>query len=197
MTFVERGIHSGANMSNAFWKVYKAKVLQTFGNEQAEELQEERDQPEILESDSSSPMDEGMQSVSQLAQKVQGAGAKGWRTMASLFNKEDEDQLLTPEPIPDHPLAPKPEDAPKEKKFGLWDVFATKWQQTSVNRNEAQSEFSDHMTENSTVPEEPSNDDPYSSNGNDIQEPAETPFKWGFLTSKLAELKSKNIPKSN
>ncbi|KAJ1176296.1 hypothetical protein NDU88_001578 [Pleurodeles waltl] len=184
-------------MSQAFWKVYKAKVLQTFGSEQEEELHEERDQPELIESGSPPPMDEGMQSVSQLAQKVQGAGAKGWRTMASLFNKEDEHKLLTPDPVPDHPLAPKPEEPPKEKKLGLWDVFATKWQQTSINRDDTQSEYSEHVAENSSISEEPVNEDPYSSNGNETPEPAEMPFKWGFLTSKLAELKSKNAPKSN
>lgn len=33
--------------------------------------------------------------------QVQGVGVKGWLTMSSLFNKEDEDKLLPPEPCAD------------------------------------------------------------------------------------------------
>lgn len=36
-----------------------------------------------------------------LPPQVQGVGARGWRTLSSLFTREDEHQLLSPEPCPD------------------------------------------------------------------------------------------------
>lgn len=33
--------------------------------------------------------------------QVQGVGARGWRTLSSLFTREDEHQLLSPEPCAD------------------------------------------------------------------------------------------------
>ncbi|KAJ0066289.1 hypothetical protein NL108_005529, partial [Boleophthalmus pectinirostris] len=48
--------------------------------------------------------DEGPNAVSQLAKKMQGAGAKSWNKLSTLFNKEDEHQLLEETespPVPD------------------------------------------------------------------------------------------------
>nr|XP_033810495.1 uncharacterized protein C1orf232 homolog [Geotrypetes seraphini] len=183
-------------MSQGFWKTYKARVLQSFGNEQEEELQDERENPQPMDPQPSAVMEEGISSVSQLAQKVQGAGARGWRSMASLFNKEDEHKLLTPDPSADHPLALKPEDnVASEKTPGLWDIFATKWQMSSSqSKNLAQSEFSERVAETSTAPGDQLVDDANSSDGREAEE---MPFKWSFVTNKLAELRSKSGPKSN
>lgn len=86
------------------------------------------DPPELLETaEPPALMEEGASPVSQLARKVrrglggrgrslgpevpaeppalppqvQGVGARGWRTLSSLFTREDEHQLLSPEPCPD------------------------------------------------------------------------------------------------
>ncbi|XP_061453775.1 uncharacterized protein C1orf232 homolog [Rhineura floridana] len=180
-----------ARMTQGFWKVYKAKVLQTLGGElPEEELQDERDNPELMETtDSTLLTEERSNPVSQLAQRVQGAGVKGWRTMSSLFNREDEHKLLASEPCPDHPLATKPtEDSSSEKKTsGLWDVFATKWQQASALEKPVA------KADRETTGEEAI----HASQDDDLREAEGVAFKWSFLTSKLAEMKNKSVPKSN
>lgn len=42
-----------------------------------------------------------------LSSQVQGVGVKGWLTMSSLFNKEDEDKLLPPDPCADQYVCPR------------------------------------------------------------------------------------------
>ncbi|KQL61173.1 testis development-related protein-like protein [Amazona aestiva] len=86
-------------MAQGFWQLYKAKVLQTLGEARADgALQDEGDQPELMEmAEPPVLMEEGPSPVSQLARKVQGVGARGWRTLSSLFTREDEHQLLSAE----------------------------------------------------------------------------------------------------
>ncbi|XP_032658719.1 uncharacterized protein C1orf232 homolog [Chelonoidis abingdonii] len=190
-------------MTQGFWKVYKSKVLQSLGSEvQEEEFKDEGDNPELVETtDAPVLMEEGSNPISQLARRVQGAGARGWRSMSSLFSREDEHKLLTPEPCADHPLALKPAESPPAGKTtsGFWDVFASKWQQASaLDKKTAQPEFSEPAAEFSGAPGEPLGEEPtYSNNGSDLQEPEEGAFKWGFLVSKLAEIGNKNAPKGN
>ncbi|XP_023558802.1 uncharacterized protein C1orf232-like [Octodon degus] len=88
-------------MSQAFWKTYKSKVLQTLSGESEEDLAEERENPALAASETAEPTEEAFNPMSQLARRVQGVGVKGWLTMSSLFNKEDEDKLLPPEPCAD------------------------------------------------------------------------------------------------
>uniref|UniRef100_A0A8C5Y161 Chromosome 1 open reading frame 230 n=1 Tax=Microcebus murinus TaxID=30608 RepID=A0A8C5Y161_MICMU len=88
-------------MNQAFWKTYKSKVLQTLSGESEEDLTEERENPALVESEKTEPTEEASNAMSQLARRVQGVGVKGWLTMSSLFNKEDEDKLLPPEPCAD------------------------------------------------------------------------------------------------
>ncbi|XP_044527290.1 uncharacterized protein C1orf232 homolog [Gracilinanus agilis] len=88
-------------MNQAFWKTYKSKVLQTLGGESGEELSEETESPVLADQEAVQLTEEASNPMSQLARRVQGAGAKGWRTMSSLFNKEDEDKLLPSEPCAD------------------------------------------------------------------------------------------------
>ncbi|XP_020658890.3 uncharacterized protein C1orf232 homolog [Pogona vitticeps] len=193
-------------MAQGFWKVYKAKVLQTLGGEPEEDdLQDERESPELMETtDSTLLTEEGSNPVSQLARRVQGAGAKGWKTMSSLFTREDEHKLLTSEPCADHPLAAKPaeESASEKKASGLWDVFATKWQQMpALEKMAATGDTGERTTEGGsdgeasgeTAAEEASN----TSRDDDLREAEGVAFRWSFLTSKLAEMKNRSAPKSN
>ncbi|XP_065506598.1 uncharacterized protein C1orf232 homolog [Caloenas nicobarica] len=173
-------------MTQGFWRLYKAKVLQTLGGARADgALQEEGDPPELMETDETPALtEEGPSPVSQLARKVQGVGARGWRTLSSLFTREDEHQLLSSEPCADHPLAASPPHS--EKAPGFWDLFATKWQQASGPDKEMS------PPEPAESPGEPPGDD-----DSDLREPEEGAFRWGFLAGKLAEIRNKNAPKGN
>ncbi|XP_040443838.1 uncharacterized protein C1orf232 homolog [Falco naumanni] len=173
-------------MAQGFWRLYKTKVLQTLGGARVDgALQEEGDPPELMETaEPPALMEEGPSPMSQLARKVQGVGARGWRTLSSLFTREDEHQLLSPEPCADHPLAAEP--PPSENAPSFWDLFATKWQQASGPDKEAP------PPEPGESPGEPPGDD-----GSDLREPEEGAFHWGFLASKLAEIRNKNAPKGN
>ncbi|XP_030636839.1 uncharacterized protein C1orf232 [Chanos chanos] len=125
---------------NPLWKVYKSKVLKTLNPDMEEDPAEEVNE---AEGDMTTVQpDDGPSAVSQLAKKMQGAGVKGWRSVSSLFNRDDEHQLLESEsqPAADHPLAVKPEEPPQPNKrtTGFWDNFATKWHQAAaVKRAEA------------------------------------------------------------
>ncbi|XP_065553818.1 uncharacterized protein C1orf232 homolog isoform X1 [Lathamus discolor] len=174
-------------MAQGFWQLYKAKVLQTLGEARADgALQEEGDQPELMEvAEPPVLMEEGPSPVSQLARKVQGVGARGWRTLSSLFTREDEHQLLSPELCADHPLAASPpEPPPSEKASSFWDLFATKWQQAPGLDKEVSPPAP------AESPAEPSGDD-----GSDLREPEEGAFRWGFLAGKLAEIRNKTAPR--
>ncbi|XP_055467458.1 uncharacterized protein C1orf232 homolog [Psammomys obesus] len=187
-------------MNQAFWKTYKSKVLQTLSGESEEDLAE-RESPALVESETAEPAEEAFNPMSQLARRVQGVGVKGWLTMSSLFNKEDEDKLLPPEPCADHPLAAAPSSqaaaAETEPRGpGFWDAFASRWQQqqqaaTSVLRGGAEStagrdpEPQDKPAEEAA--ERPETREPDSAAG----------FKWGFLTHKLAEMRVKAAPKGD
>ncbi|XP_061870275.1 uncharacterized protein C1orf232 homolog [Colius striatus] len=174
-------------MTQGFWRLYKAKVLQTLGGTRADGvLQEEGDPPELMETAETPTLtEEGPSPVSQLAKKVQGVGVRGWRTLSSLFTHEDERQLLSPEPCADHPLAAEPpEPPPSEKAPSFWDLFASKWQQASgLDKGVS-------LPEPGESPEEPPGDDV-----SDLREPEEGAFHWGFLAGKLAEIRNKNAPK--
>nr|XP_023491209.1 uncharacterized protein C1orf232 isoform X1 [Equus caballus] len=164
-------------------------------------LVSQRENPALVESETAEPTEEAFSPMSQLARRVQGVGVKGWLTMSSLFNKEDENKLLPPEPCADHPLAARPSSqaaaaAEAEPRGpGFWDAFASRWQQqqaaaASMLRGaeptpepdpEAANEAAEEATER---PESPEAD-------------AATGFKWGFLTHKLAEMRVKAAPKGD
>ncbi|XP_042296312.1 uncharacterized protein C1orf232 homolog isoform X2 [Sceloporus undulatus] len=160
-----------------------------------------RENPELMETtDSTLLTEEGSNPVSQLARRVQGAGVKSWRTVSSLFSREDEHKLLASEPCADHPLAAKPEEesASEKKTSGLWDVFATKWQHTSAmekmaDAREQPAEGSSGSSGETAAKEEASN----AGQENDLREAEGVAFKWSFLTNKLAEMKNKSGLKSN
>ncbi|XP_072465524.1 uncharacterized protein C1orf232 homolog [Notamacropus eugenii] len=176
-------------MNQAFWKTYKSKVLQTLGGESGEDLSEETESPVLAEQDVQLT-EEASNPMSQLARRVQGAGVKGWRTMSSLFNKEDEDKLLPSEPCADHPLAalPPTEDA---KGPGFWDTFASRWQQQQPPQ---EAEAAAEAMLGGEGAAEPHQED----GADDHAEPDPAAgFKWGFLTNKLAEMRSKAIPKGD
>lgn len=101
------------------------------------------------------------------------------------------------------PLAARPaeeEDSSEKKAPGLWDVFTTRWQQTSAlekgtPRPTAQEQRAGEGSERSreTAAEDDGNTDPDS----DLRDAEGAAFKWSFLTNKLAEIRNKNAPKSN
>ncbi|XP_040835693.1 uncharacterized protein C1orf232 homolog [Ochotona curzoniae] len=183
-------------MNQAFWKTYKSKVLQTLSGESEEDLAEETGNPALAESEVAQPSEEAFNAVSQLARRVQGVGVKGWLTMSSLFNKEDEDKLLPPEPPADHPLAAQPPSQAAEPRGpGFWDAFASRWQQqqaaaASMLRgaepaSEPDPDAGDETAEEAAERSEPRDADPAAG------------FKWGFLTHKLAEMRVKAAPKND
>ncbi|XP_078422433.1 uncharacterized protein C1orf232 [Cetorhinus maximus] len=165
--------------------------------------------PNELNNDSVIDMttEEGSSSVSQLAKKVQGASAKGWKCMSSLFNKDDEHKLLPAEntaPV-EHVLSePAPQEPGAEKKLtGFWDAFATKWHQTSeVNKGsdstEAGAGEGEGEAASSTHNEDGGTENrPKSGAYTNLGESSDPGFKWNFVTSKLAELKNRSMQKSN
>ncbi|XP_049631035.1 uncharacterized protein C1orf232 homolog [Suncus etruscus] len=191
-------------MNQAFWKTYKSKVLQTLSGESDEDLAEERESPALVEPETAEPAEEAFSPMSQLARRVQGVGVKGWLTMSSLFNKEDEDKLLPPESCADHPLAARP--APQAAEVpeaeargpGFWDAFASRWQQQqqaaasmlrgaepAAERDPEGSEAAAAAAEAAAEHQEPREADPAAG------------FKWGFLTHKLAEMRVKAAPKGD
>ncbi|XP_056651478.1 uncharacterized protein C1orf232 homolog [Monodelphis domestica] len=183
-------------MNQAFWKTYKSKVLQTLGGESGEELSEETESPALADQEAVQLTEEAGNPMSQLARRVQGAGAKGWRTMSSLFNKEDEDKLLPSEPCADHPLAAPPPSEEAPKGPGFWDAFASRWQQQQqhLQQQPQEAETAAQAMLQGEGAAEPEGDD-----GADDRSEADPAagFKWGFLTNKLAEMRSKAIPKGD
>ncbi|XP_034554266.1 uncharacterized protein C1orf232 [Notolabrus celidotus] len=207
---------------NSMLKVYKSKVMKTLNPEYEEEAVEEV--TEVENDVSPVQEDEGPNAVSQLAKKMQGAGTKSWNRLSSLFNKEDEHQLLEETespPIADHPLAVKPEEPPRPtKRSPFWDSFAANWaakkqaeaaaaaaastnEAAAVQGEEGVTEAGGEVatpqdgqtTEGETSEEgggggRSSNNSfsKYVSLGGGSNEAS---FKWNFVTSKLAELKTK------
>ncbi|XP_036393975.1 uncharacterized protein C1orf232 [Megalops cyprinoides] len=206
---------------NPLWKVYKSKVMKTLNPDLEEDTVTENSEPD----GDMTPVqeDEGPSAVSQLAKKMQGAGAKGWRSVSALFNKDDEHQLLESEgqPAADHPLAVKPEEPrPNKRSTAFWDTFTTKWQQAAAMKQAeaaaateaggeggegAESEGGGRSQEGEGQEgEESGGGGGGGGSGNSFSKYAslgggseDTAFKWNFVTSKLAELKSKSLAKTN
>ncbi|XP_061845730.1 testis development-related protein isoform X2 [Colius striatus] len=72
--------------------------------------------------------DEVSSSVSQLATKVQGASFRGWKEVTSMFNKDDEQQLLAgcKSPKSKGTNLKLKEEMKSEKKPGFWDSLVIK-----------------------------------------------------------------------
>ncbi|XP_010124902.1 PREDICTED: testis development-related protein [Chlamydotis macqueenii] len=72
--------------------------------------------------------DEVSSSVSQLATKVQGASFRGWKEVTSMFNKDDEQQLLAgcKSPKSKGTNLKLKEELKSEKKPGFWDSLVIK-----------------------------------------------------------------------
>ncbi|CAB1414778.1 unnamed protein product [Pleuronectes platessa] len=208
---------------NPVWKVYKSKVLKTLNPEYEEDVAEEVTEVE----NEMSPVqeEEGPNAVSQLARRMQGAGAKSWNRFSTLFNKDDEHQLLEETespPVPDHPLAVRPEEPPRpSRRSGFWDSFSANWAakkqaEAAAAAAAATSEVvegqgevaveteaggQENLDEEITEGEESeeggrsnNSSSKYASLGGGSED---TSFKWNFVTSKLAELKTKSMTKTN
>ncbi|KAE8289130.1 hypothetical protein D5F01_LYC13010 [Larimichthys crocea] len=204
---------------NPMWKVYTNKVLKTLNPEYEEDTAEEVTEVES-DMMSPVQEDAGPNAVSQLARKMQGAGTKSWNKLSALFNKDDEHQLLEETespPVADHPLAVKPEEPPPRppKRSGFWDTFATNFaakkqaeaaaaaaaahQAAEAGQGEeGVTEAVGEVTQDGQVTEGGQSDggggrsnnsfSKYVSLGGGNQDAS---FKWNFVTSKLAELKTK------
>ncbi|TNN44807.1 hypothetical protein EYF80_044992 [Liparis tanakae] len=175
--------------------------------------------------------DEGPNAVSQLAKKMQGAGTKSWNRLSSLFNKDDEHQLLEETespPVADHPLAMKPETPPPRptKRAAIWDSFAANWAAkkqaeaaaaataAAAVANEAGAgqaedgvaEAGGEESQGGYIPQGEESEEGGGGggggggrSGNSFSKyvslgggSEDTSFKWNFVTSKLAELKTKS-----
>uniref|UniRef100_A0A8C4TF69 Testis development-related protein n=1 Tax=Erpetoichthys calabaricus TaxID=27687 RepID=A0A8C4TF69_ERPCA len=121
--------------------------------------------------------------------QMQGAGAKGWKSMASLFNREDEHKLLAPGQAA--PMEPHVE----KRSTGFWDTFAVKWQQASAMKAGEESHDQEiHAEEGREDIEERHHEESNNStNYKTLEGTEDSGFKWNFVTSKLAELKNKSM----
>ncbi|XP_076004657.1 uncharacterized protein C1orf232 [Genypterus blacodes] len=194
---------------NPVWKTYKSKVLKTLNPEYEEDTAEEV--TEVENDVSPVQEDEGPTGVSQLAKKMQGAGTKSWNRLSALFNKEDEHQLLEETespPVADHPLAVKPEEFPRpSRRSGFWDSFANNFAKKQAEAAAAAAAANETVEEEGGQSDEgaeseggggPSGNHSFSKyvtlgGGGE----SDTSFKWNFVTSKLADLKTKSMTKSN
>ncbi|XP_017164852.1 testis development-related protein [Poecilia reticulata] len=201
---------------NPMWKVYKGKVMKTLNPEYEEDTAEEV--TEVEHDMSPIQEDEGPNAVSQLARKMQGASAKSWNRFSSLFNKEDEHQLLEETECPpaaDHPLAAKPEEPPRPtRRSGFWDSFATNFAAkkqaeaaaaAAAAADEGVAESGEEGVtqaageEQQVGPAEETEAGSSSSNNSFSKyvtlggSGEDASFKWNFVTSKLAELKTKGM----
>ncbi|KAM4581383.1 uncharacterized protein C1orf232 [Odontesthes bonariensis] len=202
---------------NPMWKIYKSKVMKTLNPEYEEDTAEEVTE---VENDMSPVQDdEGPTGVSQLARKVQGAGAKSWNRFSTLFNKDDEHQLLEETespPVADHPLAIKPEEPPRSnRRTGFWDGFATNWaakkQAEAAAANEGAAEQGEegvtevggeerqdaHVAEGEESEGGGRSNNSFSKYVSLGGRSEDASLKWNFVTNKLAELKTKNATKTN
>lgn len=112
----------GTPAAGIMWKPNKSKVLiEDTPDEEAQAQPDPQSKDQLLQADLQSP-------VSQLATKVQGAGFRGWKDVTSIFNKDDEQQLLKGSKSPKSKVASvKTKDEVKtEKKSGFWDSLAIK-----------------------------------------------------------------------
>nr|XP_046256627.1 uncharacterized protein C1orf232 [Scatophagus argus] len=205
---------------NPMWKVYKSKVLKTLNPEYEEDTSEEVTEVEN-DMMSPVQEDEGPNAVSQLARKMQGAGTKSWNRLSALFNRDDEHQLLEETespPVADHPLAVKPEEPPRpSRRSGFWDSFASSWaakkQAEAAAAAAAANEAAAGQGEDGvTGAGGEDNQDGQITEGEESQGGGgggrssnnsfskyvslgggseDASFKWNFVTSKLAELKTK------
>ncbi|XP_026138974.1 uncharacterized protein C1orf232-like [Carassius auratus] len=200
---------------NPLWKVYKSKVMKTLNPEMEEDAVEEV--TDAAEDIMPIQSEEGPNAMTQLAKRMQGAGAKGWKSVSSLFTKEDEHQLLEADnqPAADHPLAVKPEEParPNKRSTGFWDNFATKWHQAAAmrqaeaggdggeevgNESGARAEDGENQVEQEAEAGDSGTGNSFSKYTTLGEESEDTPaFKWNFVTSKLAELKTRSMAKSN
>ncbi|XP_073445312.1 testis development-related protein isoform X1 [Dendrobates tinctorius] len=104
------------------WKLNKSKVLiEETPDEEGQAPPDPQSKDQLLQADLQSP-------VSQLATKVQGASFRGWKDVTSIFNKDDEQQLLKGSKSPKSkvPSVKTKDEVKPEKKSGFWDSLAIK-----------------------------------------------------------------------
>lgn len=138
------------------WKINKSKVLiEDSPDEESPSQPEVQSKDQLLQADLQSP-------VSQLATKVQGASFRGWKDVTSIFNKDDEQQLLKGSKSPKSKVVSMKtkEEAKTEKKSGFWDSLAMKpnVQPKKADEIEGWEPPQIMVEEEPTFPEEPLDD---------------------------------------
>ncbi|KAK1170726.1 testis development-related protein [Acipenser oxyrinchus oxyrinchus] len=138
------------------WKINRSKVLiDDTSEEENNTLQQQtcKNKDPAVEEETASP-------VSQLASKVQGAGFRGWKEMTSLFNKDDEHQLLTeskPAKVKGPGTKKCKEEVKSERRSSFWDSVGIKQISPTKKPDESEGWEPTHVTEEDTAKDNCSN----------------------------------------
>ncbi|XP_023141248.1 uncharacterized protein C1orf232 [Amphiprion ocellaris] len=211
---------------NPMWKVYKSKVMKTLNPEYEEDTAEEvteveNDMSPVQEDEGPTAVSQLARKMQGAGTKSWN------RLSALFNKDDEHQLLEETEspPVADHPLAVKPEEPPPRptRRSGFWDSFATNWaakkqaeaaaaaaaatneaaEQSEVEVTEAGGEENqDGQVTEGEVSEEGGGGGGRSNNsfskyvslGGGSEDAS---FKWNFVTSKLAELKTKSATKTN
>ncbi|XP_030014808.1 uncharacterized protein C1orf232 [Sphaeramia orbicularis] len=211
---------------NPMWKVYKSKVLKTLNPEYEEDAAEEvteveNDVSPVQEDEGPTGVSQLARKMQGAGTKSWN------KLSALFNKEDEHQLLEETEspPVADHPLAVKPEEPPRPtRRSGFWDSFATNWAAkkqaeaaaaAAANEGMAAGQGEEGVTEaggeerqDGQITEGAESEEGGGGRSNNSfskyvslggggggnQDPS---FKWNFVTSKLAELKTKTVTKTN
>ncbi|XP_039603638.1 si:ch211-225h24.2 isoform X1 [Polypterus senegalus] len=133
------------------WKSNRNRALIEDTSEEENNAQQQQQACKIL---NPAVTEESASNVSQLASKVQGASFRGWKEMTSLFNKDDEHQLLTGSKLTKikGPNTKKyKEEMRSEKRTGFWDNVVIKQISPAKKPDEMEGWEPPHISEDLNV----------------------------------------------
>ncbi|XP_043929486.1 testis development-related protein isoform X2 [Protopterus annectens] len=188
------------------WKINRSKVL-------IDEPVEEHSVEKVCQNSVTQvhPLDEEAEnSVSQPASKVQGAGFLAWKEVTSLFNKDDEKQLLTDGKTskPRGPSVKLKDETKVDKKPGFWDSLIPKqnlmsrkpdemegWEPAQVAMEDTVTDASKDVSESTFWPawEEEEDGTKASSKYTNLASSSNTGSKWSIKSAgKLVSIKKRS-----
>ncbi|KAM7421310.1 hypothetical protein PAMA_015454 [Pampus argenteus] len=211
---------------NPMWKVYKSKVMKTLNPEYEEDTAEEvsemeNDMSPVQEDEGPNAVSQLARKMQGAGTKSWN------RLSALFNKDDEHQLLEETEspPVADHPLAVKPEEPSRPaRRSAFWDNFAANWAAkkqaeaaaAATAANEAAAgqgeegmmeaggeEMQDGQITAGEVSEEEGGGGGGSSNNSFSKYVSlgggseDASFKWNFVTSKLADLKSKSLTKTN
>ncbi|XP_022046060.1 uncharacterized protein C1orf232 [Acanthochromis polyacanthus] len=211
---------------NPMWKVYKSKVMKTLNPEYEEDTAEEvteveNDMSPVQEDEGPTAVSQLARKMQGAGTKSWN------RLSALFNKDDEHQLLEETEspPVADHPLAVKPEEPPPRptRRSGFWDSFATNWAakkqaEAAAAAAAATNEAAEQSEEGVTEAGGEENQDGQVTEGEVSEEGGggggrsnnsfskyvslgggseDASFKWNFVTSKLAELKTKSATKTN